>query len=64
MNGGTKGDFTAEQFAQSIVYWNTHTMSTGKSKWHARVMKFLRRIQSNIREGGLCLWLGLPSRRE
>jgi hypothetical protein len=26
LEGGTKGDFTAEQFAKSIVYWNNHCM--------------------------------------
>ena len=45
MKGGTKGDFTAEQFAQSIVYWNTHCMTTGKPKWYKKVMQFLRQIQ-------------------
>jgi len=32
--GGTKGDFTAEQFAKSILYWNNHCMTTGKPKWY------------------------------
>lgn len=45
MKGGTKGDFTAEQFAKSIVYWNTHCMTTGKPKWYKKVMQFLRQIQ-------------------
>jgi len=30
LKGGTKGDFTAEQFAKSIVYWNNHVMCQGK----------------------------------
>lgn len=33
MKGGTKGDFTAEQFAKSIVYWNNHCMCAGKRSW-------------------------------
>lgn len=43
LEGGTKGDFTAEQFAKSIVYWNNHVMSTGKPKWQRRVIEFFRR---------------------
>jgi hypothetical protein len=33
LKGGTKGDFTAEQFTQSIVYWNNHCMLQGKKPW-------------------------------
>lgn len=34
LKGGTKGDFTAQQFAESIVYWNNHTMCVRKkSLW-------------------------------
>lgn len=43
MKGGTKGEFTAEQFAKSIVYWNTHTMITGaKSKLYKKFRKWAR----------------------
>ncbi len=42
LKGGTKGDFTAEQFAKSIVYWNNHCMTTGKPKWFKKVMNFFR----------------------
>lgn len=40
--GGTKGDFTAEQFAQSIVYWNNNCMSTGKSSWYKKIANWWR----------------------
>jgi len=42
LKGGTKGDFTAEQFAKSIVYWNNHCMTTGKPKWFRKIMNFIR----------------------
>ena len=42
LEGGTKGDFTAEQFAKSIVYWNSHCMTTGKPKWYKKIMAWLR----------------------
>lgn len=42
MKGGTKGGFTAEQFAKSIVYWNNHCMTTGKPKWYRKLMEFFR----------------------
>jgi hypothetical protein len=42
MNGGTKGEFTAEQFAKSIVYWNNHCMSMGKTKWWRRILNWFR----------------------
>lgn len=42
LKGGTKGDFTAEQFAKSIVYWNHHTMTTGKPKWYRKILSWLR----------------------
>jgi Protein of unknown function (DUF3228) len=42
LKGGTKGDFTAEQFAKSIVYWNNHTMTTGKPKFIRRISAFFR----------------------
>lgn len=40
--GGTKGDFTAEQFAKSIVYWNNHCMTTGKPKWYKKIANWWR----------------------
>lgn len=42
LKGGTKGDFSAQQFAESIVYWNTHCMTTGKPKWYKRLRNWLR----------------------
>jgi hypothetical protein len=42
LKGGTKGDFTAEQFAKSIVYWNNHCMTVGKPKWYKKIMQFFR----------------------
>jgi hypothetical protein len=40
LKGGTKGDFSAQQFAESIVYWNNHCMMQGRSKWRYRLGKF------------------------
>lgn len=42
MKGGTKGDFSAEQFAKSIVYWNTHCMTIGKPKWYRKLREYIR----------------------
>lgn len=42
LKGGTKGDFTAQQFAESIVYWNNHCMASGKPKWYRKLLKFIR----------------------
>jgi hypothetical protein len=42
LKGGTKGDFTAEDFAKSIVYWNQHCMCAGKPKWYQKLMTVLR----------------------
>lgn len=42
LEGGTKGDFTAEQFAKSIVYWNNHCMSTSKPKWYRKIAEWIR----------------------
>ena len=42
LNGGTKGDFTAEQFAKSIVYWNNHCMTTGKPKWYRKLISIFQ----------------------
>lgn len=43
LTGGTKGDFSAEQFAKSIVYWNTHCMMMGKQSWLQRFKGWLNR---------------------
>ena len=45
LKGGTKGDFTAEQFAKSIVYWNNHCMTTGKPKWFKKIVNFFRGLK-------------------
>lgn len=42
LKGGTKGDFTAEQFAKSIVYWNNHCMTTGAPKWVKAIANWWR----------------------
>jgi hypothetical protein len=42
MDGGTKGDFTAEQFAKSIVYWNQHCMTVGKPDWYKKIANWFR----------------------
>jgi len=62
--GGTKGDFSAEDFAKSIVYWNNHCMTTGKPKWYRAVMSWLRQLRNDVQEGGLALWYSLVSREK
>lgn len=47
MKGGTKGDFTAEQFAKSIVYWNSHCMTTGKPGWYRKIAEWWRSINTD-----------------
>lgn len=42
LTGGTKGDFTAEQFAKSIVYWSNHCMTTGQTKWYRKIIGWLK----------------------
>lgn len=42
LTGGTKGDFSAEQFANSIVYWNNHSMITSRPKWYKSITKWFR----------------------
>lgn len=37
LKGGTKGDFSAQQFAESIVYWNNHCMTLGRNKWYQKL---------------------------
>lgn len=53
LKGGTKGDFTAEQFAQSIVYWNNHTMCVGKKSIWKRFWNWLR---ASLRDFGRHCW--------
>ena len=43
LRGGTKGDFSAQQFAESIVYWNSHVMCSGR---YSLVKKLWKRIAS------------------
>lgn len=42
LKGGTQGDFTAEQFAKSIVYWSQHAITTGKPKWYKKLAQWIR----------------------
>jgi len=42
LKGGTKGDFTAQQFAESIVFWNNHCMAMGKRSLWKRFCNWLR----------------------
>jgi hypothetical protein len=44
MKGGTKAEFTAEQFAKSIVYWNNHTHCLGKKTIWTILKAWLKRI--------------------
>jgi hypothetical protein len=44
LKGGTKGDFTAQQFAESIVYWNSHCMTTGRQSWFTKLLNFFKGI--------------------
>lgn len=60
LKGGTKGDFTAEQFAKSIVYWNNHCMTTGKPKWYRKVLDWFRTTRKEVQEAGLRMWHSLP----
>lgn len=43
LTGGTKGDFTAEDFAKSIVYWNNHVMSAGCPKWYRKLTSLIKK---------------------
>lgn len=52
MKGGTKAEFTAEQFAKSIVYWNNHCMTTGKPKWYRKVVQFFRQLRVDFNRAG------------
>lgn len=43
LKGGTKGDFSAEDFAKAIIYWNHHTMCQGLPKWYRKLMTWWRK---------------------
>lgn len=43
LKGGTKADFTAQQFAESILYWNNHCMSTGRQSWFSKFINWFRK---------------------
>lgn len=55
--GGTKGDFTAQQFAESIVYWNNHCMTTGKTPFWKGLWNWFR---NSLREFGQHCWEHRP----
>jgi hypothetical protein len=42
LKGGTQATFTAEEFARSIVYWNSHCMSVAKPKWYKKIAEWWR----------------------
>jgi len=56
LTGGTKGDFSAEDFAKAIVYWNNHCMTVGKPKWYKSIMQWLRNLRLQIIQAGLHFW--------
>lgn len=59
LEGGTKGDFTAEQFAKSIVYWNNHCMTTGKPKWYRFLSRIFCFIRKECQDAGLRIFNNL-----
>lgn len=54
--GGTKGDFSSDDFAKSIIYWNNHAMVVSKPKWYRVLKKIVRRFFADIRDGAYQLW--------
>jgi hypothetical protein len=64
LKGGTQGDFTAEQFAKSIVYWNSHVMCQGKPKWYKRIMGWLRQLRIDLIAAGRLEWETRPNRMD
>jgi hypothetical protein len=44
LKGGTKGDFSAEEFAKSIVYWNNHVMCSGNRSTLNKIRTFLKKV--------------------
>lgn len=49
LSGGTKGDFSAQQFAESIVYWNNHCMMQAQSSLKSRLEKLVSRLLNTFR---------------
>jgi hypothetical protein len=49
MNGGTKADFTAEQFAKSIIYWNNNMICLGKDTVFSRIKRFWQKLIFNVK---------------
>jgi len=60
LEGGTQGDFTAEQFAKSIVYWNSHCLVAPKSNWRDPLKRFFQQVLHEFSEGCLQMWRNLP----
>ena len=44
MKGGTKGDFSAQEFAESIVYWNNHAMCIKQYSFFKRILFFFKKL--------------------
>lgn len=42
LKGGTKGDFLAEDFAKSILYWSSHCMTSGNQPWYKRCLGLIK----------------------
>lgn len=38
LKGGTQGNFSAKDFAESIIYWNNHVMCLGKKSWWKKLL--------------------------
>jgi hypothetical protein len=64
LEGGTKGDFSAQQFAESIVYWNSHCMTVGKPKWYKKIVEFFREVRKDLIEGAGRSWQSLNNLRD
>lgn len=45
--GGTKGNFSADQFAESIVYWSNHAMCV-KQSWWVRLIGNVNRLLDRL----------------
>lgn len=56
MTGGTKGEFTAQQFAESIVYWNNHAMCHESLPWYNKLGRWIRQC---FNDAGLHFWNNL-----
>lgn len=63
LKGGTKAEFTAEEFAKSIVYWNNHCMTVGKPKWYKKIAEWFRGLRADIADAGCKMWNSLPERK-